>query len=731
MNKKILLFITLLTFSISFGQLKPIAQKIEKSKIMSRNSKTYDIFSEEIQKKGKQYKNFAKNVSQFNLKKNEFSKLYSSKPNSLSLKVPFNGQLIDILLIKNDDLLTDNFKAVNQDNQLIDYKPGLYYHGIINGDTSSLVAISIFENEIMGVASSDKLGDIIIGKLKNSENYISYSSYDLEEKQPINCSFDLLKNNINSNSSFSKKDFKKNDIEMTKFCVRPFFEIAYNIYEKNDSDTTKTLNWLTAIFNNVQTLYKNDYIKTSLSEVMIWEKEDPYGDNNEMSKYWYAYQKARPTFDGDFAMLIKLPYNSSLAYRDSLCTTNNYAYSFVDITYENFPIYSHTVTVIAHEMGHVLGSPHTQSCSWNGNDTALEGCSPPEGNCALGPIPYEKGGTIMGYCSNMPGVGINLSNGFGEQPAALIRKTVNSKSCLTTDCSMTCQYSIDSVKDLVDNNKVTFTIIDKVGEKWKYNFYKIGQNKNEWKETNSKIITINNLDLNSYYIMEVSNECTENSASRSFVSKIDTYSNYCNGDFFYDTGGADNDYSSNENIIKTFYPKKTGEKVTLTFLEFDIQPALEYEGNTYPIDYMNIYNGDKVDETKLFENGKELNGNKIPDSFTSTDETGAITIEFSSNETIQAKGWKARVDCGNLSSDNYNSIDFNVYPNPTSNFINITSKELIQDYQLLTIEGKTLLLRNNINLKNLKIDLEHFSKGVYLLKVKINNKFHTKKITKK
>ena len=36
-----------------------------------------------------------------------------------------------------------------------------------------------------------------------------------------------------------------------------------------------------------------------------------------------------------------------------------------------------------------------------------------------------------------------------------------------------------------------------------------------------------------------------------------------------------------------------------------------------------------------------------------------------------------------------------------------------------------------LDVKNLKIDLEHFSKGVYLLKVKINNKFHTKKITKK
>ncbi|WP_313375571.1 T9SS type A sorting domain-containing protein [Chishuiella sp.] len=731
MNKKILLFITLFIFSNSYGQLKPIAQKIEKSKIMSRNSKAYDIFSEEIQKKGKQYQNFAKNVSQFNLKKNEFSKLYSSKPNSLSLKVPFNGQLIDILLIKNDDLLTNNFKAINQDNQLIDYKPGLYYHGIINGDTSSLVAISIFENEIMGVASSDKLGDIIIGKLKNSENYISYSSYDLKEKQPINCSFDLLENNINSNSSFSKKDFKKDDIEMTKFCVRPFFEIAYNIYEKNDSDETKTLNWITGIFNNVQTLYSNDYIKTALGEVMIWEKEDPYGDNNDMVAYWYAYQKARPTFDGDFAMLLKLPYNTSLGYLNSLCTTNNYAYAFVDINYENFPTYSHTVTVIAHEMGHVLGSPHTQSCSWNGNNTALEGCSAPEGDCPLGPIPYETGGTIMGYCSNIPGVGINLSNGFGEQPAALIRKTVNSKSCLTTDCSMTCQYSIDSVNTLVDNNKVIFTISDAIGKKWKYNFYKTGQNKNEWKETSSKIITINNLDLNSYYTIEISNECTENSASRSFVSNIDTYSNYCNGDFFYDTGGADNDYSSNENIIKTFYPKKTEEKVTLTFLEFDIQPALEYEGNTYPIDYMNIYNGDKVDETKIFENGKQLNGNKIPGPFISTDKTGAITTEFSSDAEIQAKGWKAKIDCGNLGLNDYNSVDFNVYPNPTSNFINITDKELIQEYQLLTIDGKILILKNNLNLKNLKIDLEHFPKGIYLLKVKINNKFHTKKITKK
>ncbi|MBA4850814.1 T9SS type A sorting domain-containing protein [Emticicia sp. BO119] len=53
------------------------------------------------------------------------------------------------------------------------------------------------------------------------------------------------------------------------------------------------------------------------------------------------------------------------------------------------------VSVIAHELGHNFGSPHTQSCNWPGG--AIDFCYPVEGPCYENSIDYIRG-TIMSYC---------------------------------------------------------------------------------------------------------------------------------------------------------------------------------------------------------------------------------------------------------------------------------------------------------------------------------------------
>ena len=110
-----------------------------------------------------------------------------------------------------------------------------------------------------------------------------------------------------------------------------------------------------------------------------------------------------------------------------------------------FPTYSWNVQVFAHEMGHNMGSNHTQSCSWNGNNTAIDACSPTEGGCAstYGACP-PGGGTIMSYC-NVTNCGIDFNNGFGQQPGDLIRNRYNNAACtLTCTCLL---YTSPSPRD--------------------------------------------------------------------------------------------------------------------------------------------------------------------------------------------------------------------------------------------------------------------------------------------
>ena len=95
------------------------------------------------------------------------------------------------------------------------------------------------------------------------------------------------------------------------------------------------------------------------------------------------------------------------------------------------PTYSWNTKVIAHELGHNLGSPHTHACAWGPNgDEPIDCC----GGCQCATSATDApvgGGTIMSYCHLFWYV--NFNNGFGPEPTALIQNNVANASCLTDE----------------------------------------------------------------------------------------------------------------------------------------------------------------------------------------------------------------------------------------------------------------------------------------------------------
>lgn len=84
----------------------------------------------------------------------------------------------------------------------------------------------------------------------------------------------------------------------------------------------------------------------------------------------------------------------------------------------------------------------------------------------------------------------------------------------------------------------------------------------------------------------------------------------------------------------------------------------------------------------------------------------------------------------NLSSlatqENSLNNSIKIYPNPSSDFINISSKSKIIKVELYDPAGK-LLSRNTAS----KIDISHYPKGIYLLKILTVNKEFSREIIKK
>src|SRR5690606_2449176 len=251
---------------------------------------------------------------------------------------------------------------------------------------------------------------------------------------------------------------------------------------------------------------------------------------------------------------------------------------------------------MTHEMGHGFGSPHTHACAWNGNNTAIDGCGPAAGYSegCTGPIPPE-GGTIMSYC-HLTGVGINFTLGFGDQPAALIRNTIDSKDCLATNCIDTDDYCNISIEELsvtqssVDSFQVDF--VDNTSTAWKYRVYPYGTTPPEsWTSVNSNSFLLSGLEGNQYYEFELINVCEDGVVGRGRTALL-LAGDFCDGTLFTDTGGEAGGYSSNQHIVKTFYPV-SGDKVKLTFQRIGLQNNQ---------DFMYVYDGDST-ESPLFDGG--------------------------------------------------------------------------------------------------------------------------------
>ncbi|RZJ30772.1 MAG: hypothetical protein EOO48_04085, partial [Flavobacterium sp.] len=386
---------------------------------------------------------------------------------TLEIAVPYQGNTIVVDLYK-VNLFNVNFHVDTDKQQNIAYNRGVYYRGIVKGDNTSLVSFNFFNNELNAIISADGLNNVVVGRLDragNTNDYVIYSDADMRVPNGFNCNI-----KEDSMAPVQQSESANRDIA-TNHCVTMYFEIDHDLFLQNGSSTSQTNNWITSVFNNVQTLYANDDITVALKSVFIWTEDDPYlelSSSESSSDYLYMFNQVRPVFDGDVGQLVGIDPNGLGGVAVSingLCSENNFSYSDVFFSYSTVPTFSWTVQVITHEFGHLLGSRHTHACVWNGNNTSIDGCGTQagytEGNCATGPIPTVQKGTIMSYCHLISGVGISFNNGFGPQPRQAIINAVEAAQCLSSDCINTCINTVVNIAvTYPTNNSATFTWSD-------------------------------------------------------------------------------------------------------------------------------------------------------------------------------------------------------------------------------------------------------------------------------
>lgn len=84
---------------------------------------------------------------------------------------------------------------------------------------------------------------------------------------------------------------------------------------------------------------------------------------------------------------------------------------------------------------------------------------------------------------------------------------------------------------------------------------------------------------------------------------------------------------------------------------------------------------------------------------------------------------------GSLSTPDFDLAGFKFYPNPVKNILTVNNTSVIDEVQIISISGESVLLKK-INNTHSEIDLSNLSTGVYILKVKADGKLKATKFIK-
>lgn len=432
-NKLHFIFLCLvaLAWNSSFGQ-KAIYNQVQNQLQQGRNFREVKVFqfaTADVHNRDLKIGGLAKGAV-LNIDQDGLQQLKKGDNDFIQFQLPVSERADMKINLMRRQIFTEDFTVQLSDGSSLNYTGGLYYQGVVEGMPNSLVAISVFDDEVMGMIATDE-GNLVLGPIENNreKQHVLYNDNDLEKP------FDFVCGTADDGSGYTDDDLA--DHTQTRDigdCVRMYIEIDDDIVTQKGGATPAT-NYITGLFNQSFILYANESVNVMLNEVYAWVTTSPYSGSSS-SAMLTSFQNLTGEFNGNVAMLVSYQTSGGIAVLDGLCQSNpdwRKSFSAISSSYSNVPTYSWSVMVITHEAGHVIGSKHTHACAWNGNNTAIDGCSgASEGNCPLGPIP-SGGGTIMSYC-HLQNVGINFTLGFGPQPGNVIRNKVNATNNCLTSC---------------------------------------------------------------------------------------------------------------------------------------------------------------------------------------------------------------------------------------------------------------------------------------------------------
>jgi len=197
--------------------------------------------------------------------------------------------------------------------------------------------------------------------------------------------------------------------------------------------------YITQLMAVLSTVYERDLaVKFVVTNVRIWNtSNDPYSDNKGifdglLEDFISEYRTNMTLVPRDIAVFItSRNANGGIAKTiGGLCEVDgSYCAGDAQLQLTPLPTYMWDMFMFAHEIGHVCGGLHTQSCLWPTGP--LDSCVASEsGTCVTNSMTKPTRGTIMSYCSQQISNGAVVVYEFHPLSRNVVRSYIQSAPCV-------------------------------------------------------------------------------------------------------------------------------------------------------------------------------------------------------------------------------------------------------------------------------------------------------------
>lgn len=357
----------------------------------------------------------------------------------LVVTLPVDGTNITLTLRRHDVLPITSRTIVQTDRGPVrfDTRQIVAYRGSIPGVKNSIVSIVITPNEVIGTIDAGGRRTVI-GPDRTRTNAFVAATIDASDatskvpcKTPDNDISEQALRAMREAPSKPLEDVQANDTLIMQLAI----ECDYLYFTGMKNNMSQATAYIVNLFSMTSQIFERDLqTRLTLSFIRVWDTpNDPYDDvlrGHELVKPFRDYYRVNmDTVQRDLAVFMTMRRSQSgvAGSIGGLCNDSG-SYAALDALGDAKPLptFSFDVLMAAHELGHVCGGLHTQSCLWPGGP--LDSCVPSEdGDC----VPYEKTkatyGTIMSYC-HQNDEGVELV--FHPRSKAALRFIIERASCV-------------------------------------------------------------------------------------------------------------------------------------------------------------------------------------------------------------------------------------------------------------------------------------------------------------